>query len=223
MGVGGLTVFDEFRAPAPPNPGVREFAIVATRARVIRRRRRAWTASGALAVTGLLAVTAVLVDRPGELATSTDDVPTTVVETTVKEYALDELASIDQLPVLDPGGRTLPFVTERQQGGEVFARPDGSVCVRDVNGTESDSCASVGARLHVVLWDGVGGPGQLPLTIFLIDADVSVAIKAAENECRVVLSGAPIDVRACTNLDPATTSVRVIDAQRVLIDTVSSG
>ena len=213
-------MFDEFRAPAPPNPGVREFAIVATRARVIRRRRRAWTASGALAMTGLLAVTAVMVDRPSKLATSTDEVPTTEVETTVEEYSLDELASIDQLPVLDLGGRTLTFMAEDQQG-EVFTRADGSVCVRDVDGVEPDSCAAVGARLHVALWDDVGAPGQLPLTIFLIDADVSVAVKAADNECRGVLGGAPIEVRACTNLDPATTTVRVIDPKRVLIDTLS--
>ena len=55
MGVGGLTMFDEFRAPVPTDPGMREFAIVATRARAIRRRRRAVTTSSALAVTGLLA------------------------------------------------------------------------------------------------------------------------------------------------------------------------
>jgi hypothetical protein len=220
--------FDELHDPDPPEPGMREFALVAERAQGIRQRRAAWVvriasvvvvAGAAVAIYQVSArsgttpsappVTTELTPTPSTPSTPSSRSP---MPSTAPTLNLAEAQSASALPpiALGPGLLTIsdePLV-------EIFEATDGSTCTQADVTVHTPSCAPAGAGFIAIEY----GEGDATRLAIVVDPTVDVSFDAADAECTQGFPDFAVEqVWVCAGLDADTTTVEFQTADRVVV------
>ena len=217
-------VFNEFHDPHPPEPGMREFALVAERAQGIRRRRAAWAtrvASVVLLVGGGLAVYQVSsgphTTPSGPVATdATPSNTTTASDITASDsrptLSLADAQAASALPpiALGPGLLTVsddPLV-------EIFEATDGSTCTQAEVPVTTPTCAPAGAGFVVIGY----GEGDAARVAVVVDPTVEVSFHAPDAECTQNFPAfAVVQVWVCAGFTADAATVEIEASDRIVI------
>jgi hypothetical protein len=207
--------FDELHDPDPPEPGMREFALVAERAQGIRQRRAAWVVriAGVVVVAGA----AVAIYQVSARSGTTPSAPPVTTElspmpSTASTLNLADAQSASALPpiALGPGLLTIsdePLV-------EIFEATDGSTCTQADVTVHTPSCAPAGAGFVAIEY----GEGDATRLAIVVDPTVDVSFDAADAECTQGFPDFAVEqVWVCAGLDADTTTVEIQAADRVVV------
>jgi hypothetical protein len=217
-------VFDELHDPQPPEPGIREFAIVAERAQAIRRRRAAWVVrvASVFLVVGAVGSLYLLANRtettpsgppvatPAPRSEATG--PPATQPAPASTVGLTAAQSASALPPIELGPGLLTISDEPLV--EIFEATDGRTCVQTSVAISTANCAPAGAGFVVIDY----GEGAARRVALVVDPTIDVGFDDSSATCsRTFPDFAVVQVVVCSGLDLATATVEVPGPDRLVI------